>query len=120
MSATAQTFWDYYEIARTSGSFALDTCAATVNSSRSLTPPGQALTLSGLNDVIFQGIQELDNHALPYSQTLYFQPAFGGGSNQNVPSWGSSAVLVNTENGSAPIWGSNSRTTSVVFGCAFK
>jgi hypothetical protein len=120
MSATAQTFWDYYEIARTSGSFALDTCAATVNSSRSLTPPGQALTLSGLNDVIFQGIQELDNHALPYSQTLYFQPAFGGGSNQNVPSWGSSAVLLNTVNGSAPIWGSNSRTTSVVFGCAFK
>lgn len=122
MSASGYVFWDYYEVARLpgSGSFVLDKCAASVNRTSTITPPGQALTLSGSNEVIFQGVQENGSKVLPYSQSLYFQPAFGGGSNQNVPDWGSSAVLLNTSNGSAPTWMANVSRPSVVHACAFK
>jgi hypothetical protein len=107
---TALNTWvAYAEISRNdSKSFILDVVGATDNSTTSQTPPGQTLTLSGTStdpDICFQQIENGANASvLPFTQTLYFQPAYGGGSNQNATNYGSNAILLNTLNGAAPKW----------------
>jgi hypothetical protein len=53
LNGNSSTGFGIWEIATTSGTFALDTQGSHVNAA-SFAPSGQALTLSGANDVIFQ------------------------------------------------------------------
>jgi uncharacterized repeat protein (TIGR03803 family) len=110
----------YYETARSSGSFSLDTAASTYNSTASATPNGQDLTLSGSNDVIFQQIGSIatyvfDGSLYPYPEgTRFLSPVGGGRSNGNT------ALVINSTNGTAPAWLLSSSVPSVVSAVAFK
>jgi len=102
---------------RTSGSWTYGGSNSATDAT-SLTPAGVSVSGCGANNAVyFQGIEVLAA-VLPSTQTLYWQPAYGGGSNQNANSFGSNAALVNSTNTTAPTWWLNPQTTepSVVAG----
>ena len=123
MSASAEISFAWYEVSRTSGSFVLDTDGSQNDSASCATSgacPGMALTLSGTNDVIFQGLvtPPQSNTVTLYSAPYWYSgwgPAYGG-------SGAMSAVLLNTVNGSAPSWNVSSSTAygATAVGVAFK
>jgi hypothetical protein len=102
MSASATYGVMYYEVSRTSGSFVLDTQASTGITGTTSTTTGQALTLSGTNDVIFQELSSLATN-IPLAQSLYPQPLLKTSQGQIFANdKASTGVLLNTKNGTAP------------------
>jgi hypothetical protein len=102
-----------WEIATISGSFALDAQgSATV--AASFRPKGQALTLSGSNDVIFQaifvpgGTSGVTLYPYSSSSTNFFN------TNAGV------VARLNTTDGTAPLWVNEQNNATVVSGVAFK
>jgi hypothetical protein len=116
-SGTASFSFNIFEVSRSSGSFTLDVQSATQNAT-SLSPPGSAVTLTGANDVIFQsllcpgGCNEISYY--PYSSTNT-----NGGNGPNFSGNSASVARLNTNDGTAPIWGYTGGTT-VATAVAFK
>lgn len=105
-----------FEVATSSGSFALDTLASSTAPYTQPVSAGQALTLTGANDVIFQSI------FLPggvSAVTLYPQPYINGAGDQFFLNQAASVVLLNTTDGSAPMWPNQQSNPVAVSGVAF-
>lgn len=98
-----------FEVSRTSGSFSLYAQNSTAYSSSANTFNGQALTLGSGPYVVFQGtamvggIAGLTLYAQPYLPDL--GPQFSGVPGQVGTYWlGGDDILLNTKNGTAPVW----------------
>jgi len=111
----------FSEVSRTSGSFALDAINCTQNSA-SFYPSGQALTLSGTDDVIFQTIF-VPGGGGAAGPTLYpyywSNGGFGGPENGFLAGEANAAILLDTANGAAPVWLNNQNNATTVCGVAF-
>jgi len=125
MAGTGPTAFALWEVASSSGPFSLDNLGAAQRAgSPVLTVQGVPLTLSGSNDVIFQSawisggtnaISLYPGPENPNGQAIFF---YSTATSANA----GSAALLNTTNGTAPIWingGTNSAGTGVT-GIAFK
>lgn len=102
-----------YEVSRTSGTWVLDTAPLFTLNSASATPAGQALTLTGSKDAIFQ---EIEVPAGPIT-------AIGGGYNAITTTFGNqgaTSYLLNTTSGTAPTWTNTTSQSSVVSAIGFK
>ena len=116
MSGSGAIAYAVWEIATTSGSFALDTQGSTQNPATGFNPRGQALTLTGTNDVIFQSIFAPGGTS---SVTLYPMGYINGQGQLFFNNQAGLAALLNTTNGAAPEWATENVPTTV-FGVAFK
>jgi hypothetical protein len=116
MSGSGAIAYAVWEIATTSGSFALDTQGSTQNPATGFNPRGQALTLTGTNDVIFQSIFSPGGTS---SVTLYPMGYINGQGQLFFNNQAGLAALLNTTNGAAPEWATENVPTTV-FGVAFK
>lgn len=120
ISATALSYW---EIARSSGSFSSCTAASTSNTGGGAEQNGQALTLGSGPYVIFQGILAFNGigpmqlYPLSYNGSTAFYSAITYSTNGQ---FASNPILLNTENGAAPLFGYAGSTTipTFVFGLA--
>jgi hypothetical protein len=125
MSGTGPTAFAMWEIASTNGAFSFDTSGnAQRAGSPTLNVQGIPLPVSGSNDVIFQSawisggtnaISLYPGPENPNGQAILF---YSTATSANA----GSAALLNTTNGTAPIWingGTNSAGTGVT-GIAFK
>ncbi|MFZ1973358.1 MAG: hypothetical protein WAU89_10965 [Candidatus Acidiferrales bacterium] len=124
-SNSTKMAFGWYEVHRTSGSFLLDTENSTATSSLPDNfPSGQALTLGGTNEVIFQiegsvgGISTVTLYPQAYTFNLGNLFIDGGAAGYFV----GGAVLLNTANGSAPTYTYPSGTGAgfLAAGVAFK
>jgi hypothetical protein len=118
MSGTAATGFAFWEIASTAGPFSLDAIGNTVNPA-TYPARGQPLTISGSNDVIFQGgeVPGGASGVSVYPQT-YSLLGLGYVGTQNA----SEALLLNSGPGpTAPVpsWVNVNQVTGV-FGAAFR
>jgi hypothetical protein len=116
MSGGGATAFAVSEIASASGSFSFDTQGSTTNSA-SFNPKGQALTLTGTNDVIFQSIFVPGGTS---SENFYPLPYIDGQGHQFFNNEAAQATLLNTASGAAPLWVDQQNQTTVVSGVAFK
>jgi hypothetical protein len=114
VTAPGNYWWNYVEEHRSVGSFSLDAASvgAAYNGTATTQPSGISGALSGPDELCFQGIEALTGQFL--SQSLYWQPPYNGGGNNANPTWGSTAELPDTANGSAPLWQDTTSETSVV------
>lgn len=112
MASSSVTGFQIFETSRVSGSFALDACNSGTNASGTSTPSGVALAITGSNDVSFQGFWGTGGSGVP-SLYPYFRYLVGSDA--------SAVYLLNTVNGTAPIWPFQQPTNATtVNGCAFK
>lgn len=111
---------EFLEYASTGPAVAFDSCGGAFNTPGSGTPPGKALTLTGANDVIVQGIITNTGNGNPPTAISgsYTNPAdfFSGPVNAGYGLAGN----MNTSSGAAPTWTVTNTPTSVVMGIAFK
>ena len=119
MSSSSVNGFVLYEVSRSSGSFVLD-AIGTSQRTASFLPLGQGLTLSGTDDVIFQGIMD-GGGAWPSSPNRYpyywSNNAYG---NNFLAENASSAMLMDTANGTAPTWYNPQNSVTAVHAVAFK
>jgi predicted outer membrane repeat protein len=113
MASNGSNGFAVWEVKRNSGSWALDTQGSTSNAA-TLRPTGQALTLSGSNDLIFQSIQD-PGGANPGPTFADIAPPAYLQLNQ-----ASGAGLINTTNGNAPLWLDPQNVATLVNGIAFQ
>jgi hypothetical protein len=105
-ASSPTTGFAWFELSCSGGSWSEDATGGTDNSASNI-PTGQALTLTGANDAIIQGINA-DGGA--GAITGYAMPLYPGGPETNpefiytVHYLGSAAVNINTSNGAAPTW----------------
>jgi len=116
MTGSGAVAFAVWEVATTSGSFALDAQGSTTDSP-SFNPSGPALTLSGASHVIFQaifapgGISAVSLYPLPYINgqgTMFFNNE------------AAQAALLNTTDGAPPRWAFGVDASSAVSGIAFR
>ncbi len=118
MSASASDVgFAYFEVARSSGSFAVDTIPSANNNSASFTPGGVAFTLSGTNDALFQVIMCPGGAETASLYPYYWQHPDGS---EFLTNNGSAQALLNSANGTAPLWINPQNNATVVIGAAFK
>lgn len=114
MTGTCNCSFTIWEVATTTGVFALDAQGSTTNSA-SFYPHGQTLTLSGSNDVIFQAIFVPGGTS---GDTLYPYT-----SQNSINFFNTNAAVVarlNTNDGTAPIFVDQQNNATAVSGIAFK
>jgi hypothetical protein len=116
MSGNSSTGFEVYEVTRTSGTWSLDTQGSTQRTGSGGYFTGQALTLTGSNDVIFQGEFNPGGVVGASLYPLAFVASSGGFLNNEA----GSNILLNTTNGTAPIWGTNQNVASSVDAVAFQ
>jgi hypothetical protein len=116
MSGNSSTGFEVYEVSRTSGIWSLDTQGSTQRTGSGGYFTGQALTLTGSNDVIFQGEFNPGGVVGASLYPLAFVASSGGFLNNEA----GSNILLNTTNGTAPIWGTNQNVASSVDAVAFQ
>jgi hypothetical protein len=110
MSGSGAIAYAVWEIATTSGSFALDTQGSTQNPAAGFDPRGQALTLTGTNDVIFESIFAPGGTS---AVTLYPMGYIKGQGQQFFNNQAGLAALLNTKNGTPPDWATENIPTTV-------
>lgn len=118
LNGTSSTGFGIWEIATTNGSFVLDTQDSHVNAA-SFAPSGQALTLTGTNDVIFQGgfVPGGAAGVTAYPQTYLLSP----GSGYILLNEASEAALLDSgPTPQTPVWVNPQNNTTSAFGIAFK
>ena len=124
MSASGSYDIAIYEVSKSSGAITLDAQNSMYNSTTSLTPSGQSLSLSGSDDACFQQIfaDGAPTGAGAGAVTLYTYPSGQDLNEFNSGTFGdATAALLNTNNGSAPIWQITSTATkSIVSGVCFQ
>jgi hypothetical protein len=111
-----------YEVARTTGTWSLDASAASTNTA-SFYPPGQALTLTGNLDVLFQAfLDEGAVSACTYYPLFWTSDAAGAGQYGNEFLWqnATSFALLNSYSDVTPTCYNPQDNTSIVQGVAFK
>jgi hypothetical protein len=120
MSGSAATYFAIWEIANASGTaFSLDAIGKTTNSA-SLAPPGQVLSITGTNDVIFQSVFAPGGTS---SWTLMPMPRIivGGAGGMFYLNQAANAVILNSGPApSIPNWNDQQNLASIVTGVAFK
>jgi len=117
MTGTANASFAVAELASSSGPFSLDVQGSTTNAP-SLNPKGQALTLTGGEDAIFQAIFQPGGTS---GDTRY--PLATTASTSSINFMNNSAgmaMLLNTANGAPPSWVNQQNNTTTVTGVAFK
>ena len=119
LTGSASASYIVYEVSRSSGTWTLDTIGKTQQTCTVGNCAGQALTLNGSTpDIVFQGIyitnQTNANSLYPITQPYHFWGS------AYAADGASAVVLPNTENGTAPLWGSTYSGHAGVWGAAFK
>jgi hypothetical protein len=112
---TVNGYFVVYEVSRSSGSFTLDAQNSS-QVSASFHPNGQGLTLSGSIDVLFQTMYCPGGAT---TLTLYPGPRSSLG-NQIQQGDTSTGFLLNSSNGTAPIWINPQNNATAVTGVAFQ
>jgi len=112
MTGSANASFTISEVASSAGAFSLDAEGSTTNPP-SPNPSGQALTLTGKSDVIFQA-----SFIPGGSSGVTFYPLTNGFYFMN--SEAQQAELLNTTNGAAPMWVNQQFNATTVTGVAFK
>src|SRR6267142_2968951 len=116
LNGNSSTGFGIWEIATTSGTFTLDTQGSHVNAA-SFAPPGQALTLNGANDVIFQmGFVPGGASAVSY----YPQSYIDHNSTYILFNEASESLLLDSgPTAPVPVWINPQNNTTAVTGVAF-
>lgn len=115
-TSTAAEF-GVYEVSRSTGTFALDNQGSAQRTVSGNIFSGQALSLTGSNDVCFQGTY---NPGGAISANFYQQPAPGGNLGGVSGGEGSTVIRLNDASGTAPTWLTNQNVASSVNGICFK
>jgi len=115
MSGGSNASFAVWEVATTSGVFALD-AQGSANNSASYNPSGVLLSLTGSNDVIFQSAFVNGGTS---SVGFYPLPRIPGQGTQFFNNEAACAALLNTTNGAAPLWANQQNNATVVTGVAF-
>lgn len=105
-----------WEINTMDNPFTLDAIGSHQNNTNSTGPSGVTLSLTGTNDVIFQSAFIGGGTS---SVTLYPQPRIAGCGVQFYCAQAGNAALLNTINGTAPLWANEQNTQTAVTGAAF-
>ena len=119
MSGSNNTFFQFWEIASSNGTFSLDTQGSTHNAA-SFSPSAQALTLTGANDVIFQSIFVPGGT----SSVTYLPMPRVGISGAGGQFWGgqaASGLMLNSgSTPPTPRWANQQNNQTIVSAVAFK
>jgi len=113
-SGTSTTWaFAFYEVSTSLTGFSLDAIATSTYSTSNTAPAGQALTLTGSEDVIIQQIQ--CDTSFPTS--TYINESYNYEQVQSAQPFGS-AYLLNTTTGTAPAWVWNANSGGCAVGAA--
>lgn len=117
MTGTASVSFAVAELASGSGPFSFDVQGSTTNGSSS-NPTGQALTLTGTKDAIFQAVFQPGGTS---GDTLYPLATTASTSSVNfMDNNAGIAMLLNTSSGAPPSWVNQQHNATAVSGVAFK
>ena len=114
MSGSATTGFTVYEVSRSTGSFVLDNQNASQRAASAPYFTGQALSLTGSNDVCFQSIFNTGGAIAP---SLYILTHNNAGI---LTGQSNSGILLNNASGAAPVWATNQNFASAVDGVCMK